>query len=243
VLGKLLISRWRAMAAKVPDQKIIDGMSYAELVLNDYGDLLDNGKESRETRAVMLRNAIDHLYDAYAASVRLSEGGLAKKIKFLMGLCGLMLDDAHTRMFHLDPFIEEAVAWKLRLETEASDAAEIYAELSATEMSLVDGLVGNQVIKNVIAACNPEHFHCGRTGNAWTGNGVDPLAKAIGSYAKKSNVSGQRVTLVEKIVVLLVLKTYRDQKIIQCETFLSRCESRTIHRSFRPAFGTKRLPY
>ena len=46
VLGKLLISRWRAMAAKVPDQKIVDGIRYAELVLNDYGDLLDNGKSN-----------------------------------------------------------------------------------------------------------------------------------------------------------------------------------------------------
>ena len=84
-IGKRLVSKWRAMAEKRADPKIVDGIRYAELVLNDYGDPLDDNKESRKTRADMLRNAIDHLYDAYAAADRLKEEGLAKRIKFSDG--------------------------------------------------------------------------------------------------------------------------------------------------------------
>jgi hypothetical protein len=75
-----------------------------------------------------------------------------------------MLGDVHTCMLHLDPFIEDANARKLQLETEASEAIEMYAELSTVETSLVNQLMAYPAVKNVFAVCHPEDFHCGRKG-------------------------------------------------------------------------------
>jgi hypothetical protein len=232
-LGKILVSRWRAMAPKSPNNEIWDRMRFAELVLNHYGTLLDNGRPSRKTREGLLRNAISHLYEAWVVADRLKEEQYAQRIEFLMGLCGLMLGDVHTRMLHLDPFIEDANARKLQLETEASEAIEMYAELSTAETSLVNQLMAYPAVKNVFAVCRAEDFHCGRKGKAWTGKGDDPLAKAI-------KLSGPKSQKIEKIVILLVLKAYREEQILRFETFLTGCSSRTIHRSFRPALGTRR---
>jgi hypothetical protein len=239
-IGKRLVSKWRAMAEKRADPKIVDGIRYAELVLNDYGDPLDDNKESRKTRADMLRNAIDHLYDAYAAADRLKEEGLTKRIKFLMGLCGLMLNDVHTCMLHLDPFIEDAVAMKRGFETEATDGATMYAEASALEMRVAELAAVDQGIKNAFALYGPTPFHCEREGNPWTGSGPDPLDKTIDSHIKRNKIPAKRNGLVEKLVIFLVLKEYRDKKILECETFIRGCESRTIHRSLRPGLGRRR---
>ena len=208
-------------------------MRFAELVLNHYGTLLDNRRPSRKTREGLLRNAISHLYEAWVVADRLKEEQYAQRIEFLMGLCGLMLGDVHTCMLHLDPFIEDANARKLQLETEASEALEMYAELSTAETSLVNQLMAYPAVKNVFAVCRAEDFHCGRKGKAWTGEGDDPLAKAM-------KLSGPKSQKVEKIVILLVLKAYREEQILRFETFLTGCSSRTIHRSFRPALGTRR---
>jgi hypothetical protein len=239
-LGRILVAKWRALAAKSPETKIVDGIRYAELILNEYGDLLDYSWKSRRTRDDMLLNALDHLYDAYTAAERSNEAGLAKRIRFLMGLCGLMREDTHTRMFNLDPFIEEVATMKKGFEKEASDGAEMYAEASNLETAVVELLVIDRAVKNAFALYGPMPFHCGKEQAAWTGTGTDPLGRTIDAYAKKNKIPDTRRVLIEKLVIFLILKEYRDKKIAECDTFVRSCQDRTIHGTLRPAFGKKR---
>ena len=234
-VSKILICKWRAMAAKSSNPEIWDHLRFAELILNEYGDLLDNSRASRKTRTRLMRDAISGLCRAMVVSERTNESRFVPRIRFLMGLCGLMIDDVHTRMRHLDPLIEDASMRKTQLETESAEAAKICSELPKYQSLLVDDRMKIPDVKNVFALYSADDFHCRNEGKPWTGKGDDPLIKAmsiVGPEKEKEKI--------EKMVIYKMLKAWRDQKISQLELFLEACASCTYHRSFRPAFGTTR---